>query len=456
MYLYLKENYIYIILFISILLLLVLFNLNRPFIDHDTVIYTIIGRDIFENFTMPYGNTFDHKPIFTYYLYGILNLIFHENNLFLITGIICCITSAVILCEKNINNFLTISSFLFITSFLVSNFSGNTEMLMLPFISSYLYFFNSNKSYKFFIIGGLASILFNINYLASVIMMPVTIYMFFSSGMEKSIKNISNFILGFLLFSFFIFLPFFLSNQNIFDYFNLQIQFLSSYSNSNRLESLFFFLKYIFLFSPIFLLYIFLSKKDSDFYLIIFIFLGTLLGSISSGHKFSHYFEPSVIPLSLMFLKLMKIKIPLALISILPIIVITINIGYKRFKVGFDDKYLISEKGEADISHLNKLASIDKTTLNINSSHIIYLFSKARNINKYIFPGHVNLIYGSNSDNYFLKQIDKSPHLIMTKIGMCEKRNIICDAINKKYIYDSTSNFSYGYDLYVRKKSKSH
>lgn len=453
MYSYFKESYIYILLFVSTLLLLVLFNLNRPFIDHDTVIYTIIGRDIFENFTLPYGNTFDHKPIFTYYLYGILHLIFHENNLFLITGIICCVTSAIILCKKEINDFLTISTFLFITSFLVSNFSGNTEMLMLPFISSYLYFFNSNKSYKFFIIGGLASILFNINYLAAVIVMPVTIYMFFSYGIKKSIKKISNFILGFFIFSFFIFLPFFLSNQNIFDYFNSQIQFLSSYSNSDRLESLFLFLKLTFLFSPIILLYIFLSKRDSDFYLIILMFLGAFLGSISSGHAFSHYFEPSVIPLSLMFLKLIKTKIPLALISILPVIIVTISFGYKRFSLGFDDKYLVSEKGKADISHINKLTSIDKTALNINSSHIIYLFSNAKNINKYIFPGHVNLMYGSNSDNYFLKQIEKSPHLIMTKIGMCEKRNIICDEINKKYFYDSTSNFSYGYDLYVRKKS---
>lgn len=448
---YNQINYIYLGFFLAVLTSVILVYRNLPFIDHDTVIYTIIGRDIFESFSMPYGRTFDHKPIFTYYIYGFFNYILNKN-LYLIVSILCCLSSAFLLCKKSVNAFFVLSSFLILGSTLLSSFSGNTEMLMLPFISASLLLFKTKNALKFLAIGSLAAILFNINYLASVVMMPVTLYMFYDNDKIKTIKNISYFTCGLLISLFLIFLPFLFSDQNITDYFNQQFEFLTSYSSSNSLSSIIYISKFIFILSPIIIIYIYISKKDQSFYLNILLITGAILGTLASGHGFSHYLVPILIPASLMFLRILEQKKILALITITPLILATIASTIQRAPYRIDNADWMSNQIKKDIAHLNTLAKEDNTTLNIRTSHVIYLLSEARNINKYVFNGHADMIYGPRADNYYEEQINLNPHLIMTTIGMCDTSNSICDSIKEKYRYDSTLNHAKGYDLYVRTK----
>lgn len=438
--------------------------------DHDTVIYTIIGRDIFEGFNLPYNSTFDHKPIFTYYIYGLFNSLLN-SNLYLIVSLICCISSAFILSKKNVNTFLLLSSLLIVQSVLLSNFSGNTEMLMLPFISAYiLCFTSSDKWLSFIFIGALAAVLFNINYLAAVIMMPVTLYMFFSKGPKIAVKRILFFICGLVLAFTLIFLPFAFSSQSIADYVNLQATFLSSYAGKDRVSAFFSLSKFALLLLPVFIVYIASAQKDKYFVINLLLFLGGLLGAFASGHGYSHYLVPIAIPISLMFIDILKHKRLLAVASIIPLILAVIYGSYIRYiGVSHQSKaYLASENGKRDIEHLNNLAKKDNTALNIGSSHVIYWLSDARNINKFIFASHARLIYGANVDSYYLSQISRKPHLIMTKVGMCDSSTIVCKEIKKNYIYDSTSNYDikknhiydstsnydFGYDLYRLKADK--
>lgn len=449
-----KLNYKYLITFLFIFFASSYLYSNLPFIDHDTVIYRIIGRDIFETQSLPYTKTFDHKPIVTYYIYGFLNLILH-SNLNLITSLACCLISALILCKGNLNSFFILSSGLICGSALYSYMSGNTEILMLPFISAYLYTFDRKGLPKFFVLGVLAAILFNINYLAAVIMMPVSLYMFFNNTFANIIKSIIYFLLGFLTASFFIFLPFIAWNQSILDYFNLQHQFLKSYSNAITFNSSKSLIKFTLLLLPSLAVFICFLKKDREFILYILLFLGTVLASFSSGHGYIHYLVPLSIPMSLMFLSSFNYKKTYTLLGVLPIIlglIYILIVSIPAIKSPKGPTYLLSDQGKKDLLHINQLAQIDNTSLNIKSSHIIYLFSKARNINKLVFPDHPDIFYGKDSEKYYIEQINKHPHLIMTEINMCQSNSNVCDLIKKNYNYDSTSHYDFGYDLYVRKK----
>lgn len=428
---------------------------GQAYIAIDTTIYTIIGKDIFESFTLPYGNTFDHKPLLTYYIYGFFHYIVGQKYLYLSMAFACTLSSAIILSNKKINKFLIISSFLIVSSVLIENFSGNSEMLMLPFICLYIYFYTSkiNDKYKLFLIGATAALVFNINYLAAPILMPVTLYMFFSKGFESYISRILKFLLGFILLNIIIFFPFYISNQSIAEYFTLQFQFLTNYSDlSGRLVSLMHLSKFIAVFLPIVILYILRTSKDDYFYVTLLLYIGTIIGAFASGNAFSHYLEPMVIPLSIMFWTVLNQEKTKTTIAILfPVVAATTFLLPVKIASLNRSNYINTAEAQHDINHLNKLARVDKSALNIGSTHIIYLYSDLKNVNKYIWPNHPRIMFGEYANDYYIKEIRKEPHVIMTRVDLCDQPNDVCTLINSGYVYDSTSKIWEGYNLYIRK-----
>ena len=450
-----KVNVLYLILFLIIICLLVALYNEQAYVAIDTTIYTIIGKDIFESLTLPYGNTFDHKPLVTYYIYGLFHYLVGQDHLYLSIAFVCTLSSALVLSDKNLNKFLVIGSFLLVSSFLIEDFSGNSEMLMLPFICLYIFFYTSriNEKYQFFLIGATAAVLFNINYLAAPIMMPITLYMFFSKGFEPYVCRILKFLAGFLFLCFILFLPFYLTHQSLTEYFTLQYQFLTGYSGSaSRLTSLIYLSKFIVIFFPIAIFYVMKAERDKSFYVTLLLYAGTIFGAFVSDRGYSHYLEPMVIPLSIMFwavltqekarmLVVIFLPIALALAYLLPLKIDGLN------KINYIKTY----QAQQDLSHLNKLARIDNNALNIRSTHLVYLYSDLKNFNKFIWSNHPQIVFGNHANDYYIKELGKSPYLVMTAVDMCDEPNEICNLINSNYVFDSTSKIHTGYDLYVRK-----
>ena len=449
-----KVNIFYLMIFLTITCLLVGLYHEQAYVAIDTTIYTIIGKDIVESLTLPYGNTFDHKPLLTYYIYGFFYYLIGQKHLYLSIAFACALSSAIILSGKNFNKFLVVSSFLLVSSFLIENFSGNTEMLMLPFICLYIFFYTSkiNVKYQFFLIGATAALLFNINYLAAAIMMPSTLYMFFSKGFESYIYRILKFLAGFLFLCFILFFPFYFTNQSVTEYFTLQYQFLTGYSGSaSRLNGLVYLSKFIVIFLPIVIFYVIKTKRDKNFYVTLLLYVGTILGAFVSDRGYTHYLEPMVIPLSMMFwavitqekaviIAVIILPIAAALTYLLPLKIDELNkINIKTYQA------------QQDLSHLNKLARINNSALNIQSTHIVYLYSDLNNVNKLIWSNHPQIVFGSYANDYYIKELGKSPYLVMTAVDMCDEPNKICNLINNHYVFDSTSKIHTGYDLYVRK-----
>lgn len=453
----LKEriNIIYLTIFLTIVcLVLVMYN-GQAYVAIDTTIYTIIGKDIFESLTLPYGNTFDHKPLFTYYIYGFFHYLVGQKYLYLSIAFACTLSSSIILSNGNPNKFLVISSFILVSSVVIDNFSGNSEMLMLPFIGLYIYFYTSriNNKYKFFLIGAMAALVFNINYLAAPIMMPVTLYMFFSKGFDSYISRILRFSFGFILINIIIFSPFYITHQGIAEYFTLQFQFLTSYSgSSSRLMSLIYLSKFIAVFLPIVILYILRTNRDEYFYVTCLLYIGTIIGAFMSDRGYAHYLEPMVIPLSIMFWTVLnqeRKKITIAIVS--PLAAATIYFLPSNIASLKEINYINTAEAQNDLNHLNKLARVDKSSLNIQSTHIIYLYSDLKNVNKYIWPNHPQIMFGKYVNHYYINEIKKEPHVIMTKVGMCSQPNDVCASMKNSYIFDSRSKIHGGYDLYTRR-----
>lgn len=450
-----KVNILYLMIFLTITCLLVGLYYEQAYVSIDTTIYTIIGKDIFESLTLPYGNTFDHKPLLTYYIYGFFHYLVGQKYLYLLIAFACALSSSIILSGKNFNKFLVVSSFLLVSSVLIENFSGNTEMLMLPFICLYIFFYTSkiNVKYQFFLIGATAALLFNINYLAAAIMMPSTLYMFFSKGFESYIYRILKFLAGFLFLCFILFFPFYFTHQSVTEYFTLQYQFLTGYTGSaSRLNSLVYLSKFIVIFLPIVIFYVIKTKRDKNFYVTLLLYVGTILGAFVSDRGYSHYLEPMVIPLSIMFWTvLVQEKVKITVATLLPAIVALAYGLPIRMDYIHKINYINTAQAQQDLSHLNKLARIDNSALNIRSTHLVYLYSDLKNVNKLIWPDHPQIVFGNYEDDYYIKELRKSPYLVMTAVDMCNEPNEICNFINNNYVFDSTSKIDNGYDLYVRK-----
>lgn len=450
-----KINVIYLTVFLTITCLVLVMYTGQAYVAIDTTIYTIIGKDIFESLTLPYGNTFDHKPLFTYYIYGFFHYLVGQKYLYLSIALACTLSSAVILSNKNSNKFLVISSFLLVSSVLIDNFSGNSEMLMLPFICLYIFFYTSkiNDKYKLFLIGATAALLFNINYLAAPIMMPVTLYMFFSKGFDSYISRIIKFLSGFIILNIIIFSPFYITHQSITEYFTLQLQFLTGYAgSSSRLDSFINLSKFIVIFLPIVILYILRTDKDKYFYVTSLLYIGTIIGAFMSDRGYSHYLEPTVVPLAIMFWTVLnqeKFKITTAIL--LPALAAMIYGLPLRIASLDKNNYITTVEAQQDLNYLNKLARIDRSAINIRSTHIVYLYSDLKNINKYIWPNHPQIMFGEYANDYYIEQIKKEPHVIMTRVAMCAQPNDVCNLMKINYVYDSTSKIREGYDLYTRK-----
>src|SRR5690606_15028322 len=197
--------------------------------------------------------------------------------------------------------------------------------------------------------------------LAAAIMMPSTLYMFFSKGFESYIYRILKFLAGFLFLCFILFFPFYFTHQSVTEYFTLQYQFLTGYTGStSRLNSLVYLSKFIVIFLPIVIFYVIKTKRDKNFYVTLLLYVGTILGAFVSDRGYSHYLEPMVIPLTIMFCTvLVQEKVKITVATLLPAIV-TLAYGLPiRMDNIHKINYINTAQAQQDLSHLNKLTHID-------------------------------------------------------------------------------------------------
>lgn len=439
------------IIFILIMFSFVLYSL-RPFLSLDTLIYSVIGRGIYEHGIMPYDYVFDHKPIFTYYIYGLIDKIFGYTfpKFQLISVVIYFLTAQVI--SKILNtDVLTPFSLLIATSLRTIGFSCNTELFMsLLVVVSILLATSKPSGYRMFLLGIICAVSVNINYLTVFILPPLIVYIVFSAKdreLPQKIKHLLCIVNGGVLGLILIFAPFYFLKSNFIDYLVLQKNFLSNYKGSVSLSAVF----SVITVTPLYFMLLYLVRKkidinDKNNRIFIFALVLSLVAAFQSQRLYPHYFyliAPWVVCLFINsgYAKKNKVTLCLSIFCFVYSLMVIMR---------------VSASGELrdmrDISGFMKIENITKSNpvLTYGADHYPFYFSSLNPAIPYIFSDHVNIIFKDKANDYYLNKIKRKFPFILAKDDVCSQNDEICQLIDNNYQKVlTTSNGFYGrYWLY--------
>ena len=117
---------------LALVVLYLLSGFTTVYIDPDVIIYTIIGDAIFRDGALPYAYVFDHKPVGTYYFYGLFHLIYPlRYGLFTFMAIVGALVTTLATCRafglQRYQLWFFVAYVLFGANY--GYFTGNTEVI---------------------------------------------------------------------------------------------------------------------------------------------------------------------------------------------------------------------------------------------------------------------------------------------------------------------------------------
>lgn len=445
--------------------------IDIPFTSNDSVVYAIIGKGILEHGYLPYSYVFDHKPIFTYYIYAAFSFVYRfEYGYFATLSFICYILIGISL-SKLIRNNMSLSFVMAAVSALAImpfvDFSANTELLYLPLsIMSIALLHNNDNRYftKIILAGTLASAAVNTNYLAGVFLSLPTLYLLYSGLSVATLKRISLYSVGVVAGCAIIFIPYLFSSVSLInDYFTTQINFLSKYGNisvnDSYWSSVLYFSRYYLYLVPVIVLFSCAVptgniNNNSKKLLIVatLLLLSSFLAVISPKKEFSHYFAMAMVPI-VIFIAFSIKRFPYAsVISLIPVILLCYNESSYIHRVAGQNTKTFNEVAKYKLHNLKSIIG-NNEVLPMRSSHVPFYYSDIKPSNNIIWNGLSKVMYGSDEAGHFEAEINKKPIFIITSYDFCKNPSELyeqCKKINKEYdkIDSLEWGFGYGYDLY--------
>lgn len=451
-------------LFIIIFAYMSYYATGVTFTDQDPVIYTIIGKYIYNGIGVPYTIAFDHKPFFIYIIYGLLyKIIGLSTSLFVIESIIFCVVCGLLSCIYfNLKIIYTplFSSVIFIVSYEYLGFSANSEYVM--FITSFLsLIFISKKDFKYIALSAImASISFTTNYLSFFFIAPSVLYSIFSlaeNSISNKIKRLSFYTLMFALF-------FLLSHSilifggisNVYSYYELQHWFLSSYGGGTDgvIKALRFFSKDLLI--VIFISFLSYFDNTDNYYdkrkvLVLSIaMISSTISSFISGNSYSHYFGVSSLAAGCLLCFVisknnMKSYAVMSAVAVYFLLNMPYNIEYlsaisKQFKNPDVISFLNKHKSDLD----------GKNLLSIKSGPVPYLFTEAIPTQKFIWGSHTEAMKGDEVF-FYTDAIKNHPEYIITNSKICNSiwvNSELCHTLNGSYNLVDSIDGRFSYKLY--------
>ncbi|MDU5828121.1 MAG: hypothetical protein E6Z60_14555 [Mixta calida] len=402
-------------------------NFFNPYMDHDSVIYAIIGRAI-NNGYMPYTFAFDHKPVFTYYIYAIMHEIYpFKYGLFVALSLVSLFSISLICCKASGVKLINIPSVMLIfliCSYNLTELSGNTEFIFTALSLVSIWFITKDINIKNLAISAaLSAASFNTNYLACIGLAPALLFLLAHSGSLRSfIKNLLIYSILFAISNILIVLPIYLfGGKDVFiNYFELQKQFLTSYGEKGSLPY-FFFAKIIVIYSSLILALIIKTTKEGvknkELSLIIFCAF-SFIGCLASGKDYGHYAFPFVT--SIVFISVCMLRNDRDSFIILiaaPLFINLINMTPKLIdnnrKIHYREFIWENSKRIKDITG-------DAKVMAVKSGHIPFYFGELNTFQPFIWASHTGLIFGNKENQFYNEQIMKKPPFILTYPGICD------------------------------------
>jgi preprotein translocase subunit SecE len=399
--------------------------LARPFVTDDALIYAVIGKAIFTKGLLPFTYIFDHKPILTYYIYGLIALAGPDYlPKWQIFSVIVYAMSAWLTREAAKQESWWVHFLVIVGLSLQSmRFSGNTELIFSPLtVLAVLLILRSASVYTTFWAGVLVGLSININYLSAVGAGPAILYAILSRRTSPAM-HLSQLAVGFLgVFAAIVvtLLPLAMSDTtSVWDYFAAQRRFYSGYATQDVARP---FWKYVFEIIPFMVIagICFRCKageeRTRNAFLIVLV--SATIASLISRKNFHYYVYPLVIPTSILWaMSTSRFKRITLIICVLFMAVTSIRSYWNDF--GPVGKLAASY----DFTQFRKFKSIvgDHPVLSIRGHNAYTYFADVEPAQPLVWPNHAQLFYGPKEDEYFVGYLNKGAEFVFIKEDACTK-----------------------------------
>lgn len=423
-------------------LLVFVLSLARPYTTDDVLIYSLIGKAIYEKGMMPFTYAFDHKPLFTYYIYGLLAVLVPDNTpkyqvlSILAYALTALVTRAFVKRESWLVQFAILTGLAI--KFL--RYGANTELFFAPLaLISVLLALRSRGWVGLAFAGIFAAMAFNINYIAVFAVGPAVLYTLFSNGESRprQFGSLLVYAVGFLLGILLVFTPLLLKDPNLVaGFFAAQRKFLASYSQPQGHFVIVFFVSALPLLA---LLWVSLRCDAQDRRvrnILAIAAVSSFIGALVPGKFFDHYLYVMVPPLVALYaLSTHAYKRVVLLVSMAALVCFSLP----SFVKGFGPLQQI--RAAYDFTQFRQLKEMigDEKLLSIKAHHAITYFSDATPAQPLVWFDHARLIYGPKEDDYFLAYLEQRPRFIITIANMCNAPRAelevpkSCDLIQARY-----------------------
>lgn len=448
------------------------YYLRFSYSDHDVIIYTLIGKAIYQQGIMPYSFAFDHKPFLTYIFYGLLAPFqSFPYNRYTIFSVFMILMTVLMIRKLSIERGLSILFSIFLVgmaSHRTISYSGNTEYICMFFsVFSVLLLIYKKNIWGVIFSSVLSCVAFNVNYMVAVLLFPsvfVAIYMV-SINFVDFIKRLSIFSCVFLFSFSGIVCLISLGNGNVVSYFTLQYKFLHGYGGSRRAPSLYFLVVCFCCLLSTVLPWIPAVRPSSEALqrckaMSVMIFF-SMIAFMMNGKYSSHYLYMATLPACVIMMALNyksnKSKVVFNVFLIMSAFVMCKNqiSNYVYSYNSYENPFVFYK----NLSFLTK----EKKVLSYHMSVVPLYYSDAIPFQPFVWDDHAKLIYGQDEKRYFLAMLNKKPPFVMTQDHSCTSSgsgDVFCQELKKNYILIQNKNtpdknpnsfyipYTPGYDLY--------
>ena len=142
-----KSQAFYLFSFGIVFIIYLISYIISPFTSNDTPFYTIIGRSILQDHVLPYKYIFDHKPFFSFVLYGVWDALMPiKTGMFTLLALCCAAGAATVASSIWKTNRFLVFFILITTGAAFKMLSGNTGVLQIFFQILVLYLLQKQLS----------------------------------------------------------------------------------------------------------------------------------------------------------------------------------------------------------------------------------------------------------------------------------------------------------------------
>lgn len=437
---------------------------TAAYLNHDTIIYTLVGKGIYQLGLPPYEYVFDHKPLLIYLVYGPLSFLEIGGNVYAGLTLVFLLVLALIVCAAFTGSRWPLFGVLIaMTAATLGNvgFTGNSEIVYVPLqLLAVGLLLNGSGSGRLWGSAAAAVAAVNCNYIAAIPLLPALLAVlwmqsgslggFLTRGVHYAAAGLT-LTAGLLGFAAAV-------GVDIFNYLGMQAAFLTGYSqNDNSITP-----EFLARISPFLVLALLplvpLFRPAPEDRAKVVALEGLLLGALAAlalGGKFYQQYIFSVAAPAVTIFLLLPAHRAIHRAGIKALLLATASLSALEAT-----QTALRPSWSADLRTLyTPIAEVvgDAPVLGMRSSVVPFYFSSATPYHPVLWSDHVSIIHGpAAEDAVYADLLAGDPPYVMTAPQWCATRGrdwTSCTLLHSRYEVVAARDFAVGapgYELWRR------